>query len=81
MPRVRLWGSLREAAGGRDAVHVDADSIGAMLRRLEAEHPGLRPQLKRGVAVSVDGAIFRDNWLAPVAPDSEVFLLPKLAGG
>ena len=60
---------------------VEASSIGEMLQQLVAVHPGLRPQIERGVSVSVDGTIFRESWLAPILPDSEVVLLPKLAGG
>jgi molybdopterin synthase sulfur carrier subunit len=52
-----------------------------LLARLGETYPGLQPQLKRGVSVSVDGIIFRDGWLTPLKPDSEVILLPKMQGG
>ena len=81
MPRVQIWGSLRAGTGGAESVEVEAATIGEMLNRLAAAHPGLRPQIERGVSVSVDGTIFRETWLAPILPDSEVVLLPRLAGG
>ncbi len=81
MAQVQIWGSLRAAADGAETVEVDAASIGEMLKQLVATHPGLQPQIERGVSVSVDGLIFRDSWLAPIRPESEVVLLPKLAGG
>ncbi len=81
MARVQIWGSLRAGTGGAEEVEVEASSIGEMLQQLVAVHPGLRPQIERGVSVSVDGTIFRETWLAPILPDSEVVLLPKLAGG
>lgn len=81
MPRVQIWGSLRAGAGGAEEVEVEAASIGEMLECLATIHPGLRPQIERGVSVSVDGLIFRDSWLTPILPDSEVVLLPKLTGG
>ncbi len=52
-----------------------------LLPRLGETYPGLQPQLKRGVSVSVDGIIFRDGWLTPLKSDSEVILLPKMQGG
>jgi hypothetical protein len=43
--------------------------------------PELRPLLARGVAVAIDGQIYREAWFQPVRPDSEVYILPKMAGG
>ena len=51
------------------------------LARLGEDYPGLKPQLDRGVSVSIDGKIYRDAWFQPIPPGSEVFLLPRLAGG
>ena len=81
MPRVQIWGSLRAATGGADAVEVEARNIRQMLDRLAEAHPGLAPQIARGVSVSIDGLIYRDGWLQPVPEDAEVVLLPRLAGG
>lgn len=81
MPRVALWGSLKAAAGGLDAVEVEASTVREMLDRLIEAHPGLKPQIDRGVSVSIDRKIYRDAWLAPIASDSEVVLLPRLTGG
>ncbi|MEO1291531.1 MAG: MoaD/ThiS family protein [Pseudomonadota bacterium] len=81
MPTVGLWGSLRDAAEGRETVEVEAETIREMLTRLAEAYPGLAPQIERGVSVSVDGKIYRNAWLTPLAPDSEVYLLPRLTGG
>ncbi len=81
MARVVLFGSLRPLAGGEAILEIDAANIGALLRKLGEDHPGLRPQLDRGVSISIDGTIFRDAWLEPIPPDSEVHVLPRLAGG
>lgn len=81
MPKVGIWGSLREATGGAAEVEVDAANVRQMLDRLIEAYPGLGPQIERGVSVSIDGKVYRDAWLQPVAPDSEVFLLPRLKGG
>ena len=31
--------------------------------------------------MAIDGQIFQDSLLEPIAADSEVFLLPQIAGG
>lgn len=81
MPVVRLWGSLRSATGGAEEVTVEARNIREMLDRLTEAHPGLGPQIARGVSVSIDGLMYRDAWLQPIPEGAEVVLLPRLAGG
>ena len=34
-----------------------------------------------GVAVAIDGQIYQDSLLEPIGTDSEVFVLPQIAGG
>ena len=36
---------------------------------------------RRGVAVAIDGQIYRDDWFRPIPPGSEVVILPRMAGG
>jgi molybdopterin converting factor small subunit len=33
------------------------------------------------VAVAIDGQIFQDTLHEPIDPDSEVYVLPQIAGG
>ena len=81
MIRVAVWGSLREATGNREVVEVEAANVREMLEALGREYPALKPQLDRGVSVSVDGQLYPNAWLVPLEPESEVVLLPKVAGG
>lgn len=81
MVQVVLWGSLKTAAGGKTELDVEAANIRELLTRLGEDYPGLRPALKKGVSVSVDGRIYNDAWLQPITPESEVYLLPRLEGG
>ncbi len=81
MVKVVLWGSLKQAAEGQTEVELDAKNVRDVLDRLRERYPGLAPQLDRGVSVSIDGVMFRDAWFAPIKPDSEVYILPRLAGG
>jgi molybdopterin synthase sulfur carrier subunit len=79
--KVVIWGSLKPHTGGKSEVVVEARNVQELLARLGETYPGLQPQIKRGVSVSIDGLIYREGWLQPLAPDSEVFLLPRMQGG
>ncbi len=81
MPRVTLSGPMKTAAGGRGACDIDAKTIHELLERLGEAFPRLKPHFERGVAVAVDGEIYRDDWFRPLSPDSEVVILPRMAGG
>jgi molybdopterin synthase sulfur carrier subunit len=81
MVQVTLTGPLKMAAGGRAEIEVEAATIDQLLTRLGQEHPKLKPMLERGVAVAIDGQIYRDDWFRPIPPGSEVFILPRMAGG
>jgi molybdopterin converting factor small subunit len=81
MLRVQLGATLRSAAGGRTEFEVEARNIMELLRALGERYPELDAILARGVAVAIDGQIYRDAWLEPIAPDAEVYLMPRVAGG
>ncbi len=81
MVAVGLWGSLTQHTGGASQVEVPARNIRELLTQLEVAYPGLKPHLDRGVAVSINGQIYRDAWFQLIPEGAEVFLLPKLAGG
>lgn len=81
MVQVQLWGSLKAFTGGQASVEVEAKTIRDMLKKLVEDYPGLKPHIERGVAVSIDGKIYRDAWFQPIPANGEVCLLPKLAGG
>ena len=38
-------------------------------------------QIKGGVAVSINGEIFRDNWGEKIPEGAEIYLLPRIQGG
>ena len=81
MVQVRLGGSLQSYSGGRGSFDIAAANSGQIRAGLGAACPRLKPLLEQGVAVAVDGEIYRGSLLQPVRPDAEVFILPKLAGG
>jgi sulfur-carrier protein len=81
MVRVQLWGSLRPLADGQAEVEVEARTFKELLDRLGEKHPGLQPQIRRGVSVALDGVIYREAWFQPIEPGAEVVLLPYMQGG
>ena len=38
-------------------------------------------QIEKSMAVAIDGEIFQDAYLAPLKPESEIYLIPKIGGG
>jgi len=81
MVKVVVWGSLKPHTGGQAEIEIEAANVRDLLTRLGEAYPALKPQLDRGVSVAIDGVIFRDGWLQPLRPDTEVFLLPRMVGG
>ena len=60
---------------------ADAKTIRELFRKLEENYPGMAPHIARGVAVSIDGKIYRDNWQAELPDGAEIYLLPRIQGG
>ena len=81
MVEVAVWGSLSAATGGEEKLEVEAKDIRELFRKLAEQYPGLGPFIERGIAVSIDGVIYRDTWSKELPKGAEIFLLPRLAGG
>ncbi len=81
MHHVRLSGQLRSAADNLEVIDVTADTIRELLFNIAERYPQLDAHIEAGIAVSIDGEIYRDNWNTKIPPDSEVFLLPRIPGG
>ena len=81
MAEIHLWGALRPAAGGASSVEIEAGDIREMFRKLEEQYPGMAPHIARGIAVSIDGKIFRDSWGEKLPAGAEIYLLPRIQGG
>jgi len=82
MPRVILSGSAcRQFTGGQAEIQVEADTVRRLILELDRRFPGLGRQVEEGMAIAIDGEIFQDAYAAPLRPDSEIFLIPRIAGG
>ena len=78
---IHLWGALRPHAGGAPSVLVNASTIRELFRVLSEKYPGMETHIQRGVAVSINGQIFRDQWDTSLPQDAEIYLLPRVPGG
>jgi len=82
MPHVVLAGmAARRFTGGLGEFDVEANTVRRMIAELERRFPGLGQQIDESMAVAIDGEIFQDAYQAPLNPDSEVVLIPKIGGG
>ena len=81
MPEVQLSGMLRDAAGGADSIQIEAATIRELLRKLVERYPKMDSHVQEGVAVSINGQIFRDSRSEPIPDGAEVFILPRIPGG
>ncbi|HSP38387.1 MAG TPA: ubiquitin-like small modifier protein 1 [Frankiaceae bacterium] len=90
--RVRLPGVLAEHADGQRSFEVEPppSTVGELLDLLDGRHPRLcrrlrdeTGSLRRHVNVYVDGENVRtgQGLATPLDPDSEVQVLPSVAGG
>lgn len=78
---VQLSGTLRDAAGGAASIQIEAATIRELLRKVVERYPRMQGKVEEGIAVSINGNIFRDNWGQAIPADAEIFLLPRIAGG
>jgi molybdopterin converting factor small subunit len=80
MPRVHLPSGLTAFTGGVSEVEIDASRVADLLAALAARFPQLGPQLDE-IAVAIDGEIYQQPGYQPLRSDSDVHLVPRIAGG
>ncbi len=81
MVQVKLWGALHPATGGKSTVNIEATTIRELLGKLKAQYPETAPFIKSGIAVSIDGVLYRDSWEKKLPAKAEIYLLPRIVGG
>jgi molybdopterin converting factor small subunit len=82
LPRVVAIGSAARAfTGGAAAIEVEAATVGQMIAALDALYPGFGQHIERRMAIAIDGEIHQDAHGAPLGPQSEVYLFPRIGGG
>jgi sulfur-carrier protein len=81
MAHVSLIGNLRQYTGGVTELEVEAANVRQLFTRLGEKYPALLPHLETGSAVAIDGQIYQDALFQEIGPDSDVHILPQIAGG
>jgi sulfur-carrier protein len=81
MAQITITGQLRQYTGGVSTVDLEVANVRQMLGQLGEQFPELAPHLVQGIAVAIDGQIFQDALFQPIPPNSEVHILPAIAGG
>ncbi len=71
----------RQFAGGEKLVELEGENIRQIVRGLDARFPGIGTAIRAGMIVAIDGQIYSDPFLEPVAENSEVCFLPPIGGG
>jgi molybdopterin converting factor small subunit len=82
MPRVNIAGNaVKQFTGGASALEVEADTFRRLILELDRRYPGLGRQIEESMAIAIDGQIYQDAYHAPLSPESEIWLIPKIGGG
>ena len=79
--KVELSGILRGAACGASFVELEGQTIKALMEDLLRQYPDMAGLMDEGIAVAINGEIFRDGWQQSRPKDAEIYLLPRLQGG
>ncbi len=80
MATVYLPSGLAQFTGGVESVTIDAPRIAELLALLRTRFPQLGDHLD-DMAVAIDGTIYSDPGYQALRADSDVHLVPRIAGG
>lgn len=78
---IHLWGALRPMVGGASSIFIEAGTIRELFSNLLEFYPSMEPHFERGVAVSIEGKIYRDQHDTVLPEGAEIYLMPRLPGG
>jgi molybdopterin converting factor small subunit len=81
MPEVELFGGLRDSVGGAQTVNVEGKTIAELFENLVKKYPPMQERIDQGIAVAIDGVVYRDDWQQPIPKGAEVVLITRIAGG
>jgi molybdopterin converting factor small subunit len=80
MPTVHLPSGLTVFTGGVEQVTVDAPRVHELIVALTEQFPEMAESIET-MAVAIDGEIYAEPGYQPLKADSEVHLIPRIAGG
>jgi len=80
VPIVHFSSTLTRHTGGVEQITLEAPRVKELLAALVARFPGLELELG-DLAVAIDGEVRPDAAYEPLMPQSEIYFVPKIAGG
>ena len=80
VPTVHLPSGFTAFTGGVATVDIDAARVPELMAALRQRFPQLADHLD-GMAVAIDGEIYQEPGYQPLRADSDVHLVPRIAGG
>lgn len=81
MAKVHLAAALRDLTDGVAEVEIEAGTVRALIKQLDARFPGIGERLREGTSVVVDGEILPDAIYEDIPEGAEIHFLPTLSGG
>ena len=78
---VAACSTCRQFTGGATEFDVEAPSVRRLIAELDSRFPGFGDHIARRMAIAIDGEIHQDADGAPLKPDSEIYLIPRIGGG
>ena len=81
MAKIVLPGSLAAYTGGETEIALEVANVRQLFAALAKRYPKLPENPEVDWAVAIDGEIYQDALLQPIAADSEVCLIPRIEGG
>jgi len=80
VPIVHFSSTLTRHTGGVTQITLEAPRVKELLAALVARFPGLELEIN-DLAVAIDGEVRPDAAYEPLMPHSEIYFVPKIAGG
>jgi molybdopterin converting factor small subunit len=87
MPVVWISSLLRELTAHQERIAVEGATVREVIESLEKRYPGIKQRicagdsLRPGIAVMIDSEVAPLGLLQPVREQSEVHIVPAIAGG
>ena len=62
-------------------LRIEAKTLRELMRKILKKYPRMQKHLDAGIALAIDGHIYRDDWDVEIPAGAEVYLMPRITGG
>jgi len=81
LARVLLSSELQPLAGGVAELNLAAVDVRELFEQLRRHCPALAEHVQQHSALAIDGIIYQRPFAEPLAPDCEIYFIPRIAAG